>query len=96
MVCLAAALLLLGPRVAAVLWWIFDPTRWNTVFSNALIPILGIVFLPWTTLAYVLFWASGGISLLGLIVVAIGFVVDIGSYAGSAYSNKDQLSSIYR
>jgi len=96
MVCLAGAVLLLGPRVAAVLWWLFDSTRWNAAFSTWVIPALGILFLPWTTLAFVLMWNPSGISAFGLILVALGFVVDIGSYAGGAYSNKDQLSSIYR
>lgn len=91
-----AALLMLGPRAAGILWWLFDPTRWNLVFSTWLIPLLGIIFLPWTTLAFVLMWDPNGLSLLGVILVALGFVVDIGSYAGGAYTNKDRVQSIYR
>ncbi|MGZ6271290.1 MAG: hypothetical protein ACXWOW_04210 [Candidatus Limnocylindrales bacterium] len=96
MVCLAGALLLLGPRVAAVLWWLFDSVRWNAAFSTWVIPALGILFLPWTTLAFVLMNSATGLSLFGVILVALGFIVDIGSYAGGAYTNKDSLSSIYR
>jgi hypothetical protein len=96
MVCLAGAVLLLGPRVAAVLWWLFDSTRWNAAFSTWLIPALGILFLPWTTLAFVLMTSASGLSLFGVILVALGFIVDIGSYAGGAYTNKDTLGSIYR
>jgi hypothetical protein len=96
MCCAAAALLMLGPRAAGILWWLFDPTRWNLVFSTWLIPLLGIIFLPWTTLAFVLMWDPNGLSLLGVILVALGFVVDIGSYAGGAYTNKDRVQSIYR
>jgi hypothetical protein len=96
MCCAAAALMILGPRAAAIIWWLLDPTRWNLVFSTWLLPLLGIIFLPWTTLAFVLMWDPNGLSLLGVILVALGFVVDVGSYAGGAYTNKDRVQSIYR
>jgi hypothetical protein len=96
MCCVAGALLILGPRAAAIIWWLLDPTRWNLAFSTWLIPLLGILFLPWTTLAFVLMWAPDGLSLFGVILVALGFIVDVGSYAGGAYTNRGRMASIYR
>jgi len=96
MCCAAAALMILGPRAAAIIWWLLDSARWNLVFSTWLLPLLGIIFLPWTTLAFVLMWDPSGLSLLGVILVALGFVVDIGSYAGGAYTNRGRMESIYR
>jgi len=72
---------LIGPRVAIVAWWLLDPARWALAFSSALLPILGFILLPWTTLVYV--WvAPGGIDTLGLIFLVLAVIVDIGAYGG--------------
>ena len=61
--CLFFLLLLFGPRLVDVLWWLFDPLRWHAVFGTFLVPLLGVIFLPWTTLVYVLV-APGGVHLV--------------------------------
>ena len=79
--CIVAIGALIGPRVAIVAWWLLDPARWALAFSSALWPILGFFLLPWTTLVYV--WvAPGGIDTLGLIVLVLAVIVDIGAYGG--------------
>ncbi len=88
--CIILSAAVLGPRAINILWWLLDSARWNATFSNILVPILGIAFLPWTTLAYVLV-AEGGITGLDVFVVVIGFFIDLGTYGSSAYSNKDKL-----
>ena len=46
-----------------------------------MLPILGFILLPWTTLVYV--WvAPGGIDTLGLIFLVLAVIVDIGAYGG--------------
>ena len=52
--CLFLLLLLFGPRLVGVLWWLFEPVRWNAAFGTVLLPVLGLIFLPWTTLMYLL------------------------------------------
>ena len=54
MCCFFTILVFLGPRIAAPLWWLVQPARWNAAFSNILWPILGIIFVPWTTIMYVI------------------------------------------
>ena len=81
---------LLGPRVINVVWWLLDSERWASAFNGPLVPILGILVLPWTTLAYVLV-AQGGLTGLEFIVVVIGFFADLGTYGSSAYTNKDKV-----
>lgn len=94
MCCAITVLALLGPRALGIFWWLVDPARWNVVFGgSALLPILGLIFLPWTTIAYVLFWTAGGLDFIGWVVVALAFVLDIGTYSGGAYGNKDQVSN---
>jgi len=89
-VCIILSAAILGPRAINILWWLLDSARWNAAFSTILIPILGIVFLPWTTLAFVLV-SEGGLTGLDIFVVVIGLFIDIGTYGSSAYSNKDKL-----
>ena len=81
MCCIVAIGALIGPRVAIVAWWLLDPARWALAFSSALLPILGFILLPWTTLVYV--WvAPGGIGTLGLIFLVLAVIVDVGAYGG--------------
>ncbi len=81
MCCLLVILALLGPRAGIILWWLFDMSRWSSAFNTIIWPILGFIFLPWTTLAYVLVF-SRGISGLDWLVLVIGLLVDLGSYGG--------------
>ena len=49
----------LSPRFAVLLMWIFTP--WvDRAFGPIIWPILGILFLPLTTLLYVILWNTGG------------------------------------
>ena len=56
-----------------------------------LLPALGFLFLPWTTIMYVLFWTVGGLDFFGWLFVALAFVLDIGTYGGGAYGNRDRI-----
>ena len=72
MCCLALIAGFLGPRVALFIWWIFGD-KVDAAFSSWIWPLLGLVFLPWTTLAYVLAWGPlYGVSGLGWLVVGLG------------------------
>ena len=93
--CLFVIISLITPRVVLFCMWVFTDYL-ALAYGSWFWPTLGFFFLPWTTLAYVLMWDPNGISLLGLILVALGFVVDVGSYAGGAYTNRDRMASIYR
>ena len=83
--CLFAALGLLAPRLVLVLIWFFNAAFVLTPFSglavpNLVMPLLGLVFLPTTTLGFC--WATasfGGVSSFsGILIVAIGAVIDLG------------------
>ncbi len=90
MCCILAMLVMLGPRFAGVIWWIARPMLWQAAFSSWLWPVLGLIFLPWTTLMYMLVFPNG---LTGFEWILIGFsvVADIASYTGSAYGNRDRI-----
>jgi len=91
MCCLFTTLVLLGPRALIVLWWLVDPNRWAVAFSSAIWPILGFLFLPWTTLMWALVWVPSGISGFSWVWIALAFIADIASYSGGAYGNRKQI-----
>jgi hypothetical protein len=80
--CVLAAMVLIGPRFAFALVWIFGD-RVERAFDSWAWPLLLLIFLPWTGLAYVLMWSAvGGVSGWEWIVVALGFLLDLASYSG--------------
>ncbi len=93
MCCLALVAGFIGPRVALFIWWLFGD-KVDAAFSSWIWPLLGLVFLPWTTLAYVIAWGPlDGVSGLGWLVVALGLAGDIASYG--ARSAKSRYQSAY-
>ena len=87
--CLFILLLLLGPRAIIVVWWILAPLQWSAAFSTLLIPIIGFLLVPWTTLVYVLV-LPGGIVGLDYLWLALALLADLSSHAG-AYSRRRQV-----
>ena len=60
--CLLVLLASFAPRLVLVLMWIFGDLV-DRAFSGFVIPLLGLVVLPYTTLFYVLAWSPvGGVS----------------------------------
>jgi len=80
-------LVFLGARGLSIIWWLFDPARWALVYPNAIVPILGIVFAPWTTLAYAVV-APFGIGPSDWFLLMLAIVADVFSYAGGGYGNR--------
>ena len=91
MCCFFTALVLLGPRFAAILWWLINPVRWNLAFNSIIWPILGIIFLPWTTLMYVILAPGGIVGLIEWGLIILMLIFDISSYAGGGYGNRNRI-----
>jgi hypothetical protein len=91
--CLFAVLAGLFPRVAFAVYWIARPNAVSAVFGGTLIwPLLGLIFLPFTTLMYTLLWfPGGGLTGWDWLWVGIAFLLDIGHYGYSAYGNREQI-----
>ena len=79
--CFFLSLLFLGPRFVLFVWWLVNPVMWNAVFDTWLLPVLGIVFLPWTTLMFV-FLGPGGITGFEWLWMGLGLTADVFSYRG--------------
>jgi len=81
--CIIFLLALIGPRVALFFTWVFTGFV-DRAYDNAVVPVLGFVFLPWTTLVYALAHDGRGVSTLGWAFVALGLLADVSSYTASA------------
>ena len=42
---------------------------------------------------YVLFWTVGGLDFVGWLFVALAFVLDIGTYGGGVFGNRERISN---
>jgi len=92
MCCLFTVLVMFGPRAVDVVWWLLDPVRWNATFDTFLWPLLGIVFLPITTLMYVLVF-PGGIDTIDAVWLVIAFAFDLFSWFGGGYGNRQRFAT---
>ena len=62
--CLFALFGGLFPRLALLVLWIARPALVGAAFNTFLLPLLGIIFLPFTTLIYVIVYTPG-VGLMG-------------------------------
>jgi hypothetical protein len=84
MCCVLALLAFVGPRLVIFLLWLVT-SYMSRAFDMFLLPFLGFLFLPWTTIAWAIAQNEfGGVNGLGLLVVALGFLADIGVLSGGA------------
>jgi hypothetical protein len=92
MCCFITILFLLGPRFATLIWWLINPVRFNVAFSSFIWPILGVIFLPWTTLMYLIVWSPvTGVYGLDWLWLGLAVLADLGTYAGGGYGNRDRI-----
>ncbi len=88
---------LIGPRATILIWWAIDMSRWEAAFGSFLWPIAGFLFLPWTTLAYALVAAHGGVAGADWLLLAIALFLDLASHVGSGgYRMRSQRRRVYR
>ena len=95
MCCFVGVLATAGPRLALAFWWIFG-NKVEAAFSSWIWPLLGLIFLPWTTIAYVIAWQPGGLNgNWDILLVVAGLVVDILTYMHRAAAKSFRPSSSY-
>jgi hypothetical protein len=84
MPCLLAIVVLAFPRVVLVLMWLFSTTL-DRAYHGLLIPVLGFIFLPITTIVYA-WMVSSHLALQGvnLLILIVAVLLDVGSHGGGA------------
>jgi hypothetical protein len=93
MPCLFALLAVFAPRLLNILWWIARPTAYLAAFNGGWFwALLGIIFLPFTTLMYALLWTPGiGLTGWDWLWLILAVFCDLMHYSSTAYSNRNQI-----
>jgi hypothetical protein len=92
MPCLFAMIAVMFPRAGTILLWIARPAMVNAAFNNRwLIPLAGIVFLPFTTLMYVLLWGPTGLTGWDWLWLGLSVFIDISHWSATAYQNRQYI-----
>ena len=88
MPCLLLILFLAFPRIALVLIFLFS-NYLQRAYHGLILPLVGFVFLPLTTLAYA-WMANTGRPTTGvnLIILIIAVAIDFGGLGGGAYHRR--------
>ena len=100
MCCAFLVLVFLGPRFFGAIWWLARPYMWEAAFGSFLggnLPywvwaIAGIVFLPWTSIMFVILMSPTLIPTTGVVVpgtingwdwlwLGLGVLADVAWYA---------------
>lgn len=81
MCCFFTALLLVGPRLAILVWYIISPAYVNGAFDNFIWGFLGWLFLPWSTLMWIVVYPNGIVG-FDWIILGLGVFADIATYVG--------------
>jgi hypothetical protein len=89
--CLVSLLVSLGPRLGLLFIWLFTE-RVAIAFNNNIVPLLGLIFFPITTFAYVIFWDPvEGLSGLAWVAVIVAFIIDLAIDGGTIYGNRHRV-----
>ena len=66
-----------APRIVLGFWW-YTGDRIDNAFNGWFVPLLGVIFLPYATIMYVLLWAADKhVDGTEWILVGIAGVVDV-------------------
>ena len=89
MCCFFVSLVFFGPRLAFLVYWLIAPIRVNAALTNLnfpwLVGILGLVFIPWAMLMWVLVYPMNG---WDWIWVGLGVGLDIAGYMGGFHKRQ--------
>jgi hypothetical protein len=82
--CVLILLAFFTPRIVLFLLWLFTDYL-SRAFDGFVIPLLGFIFLPATTIGYAVAQNEfGGLNGLGTVALLVGLAVDIGLLGGGA------------
>jgi hypothetical protein len=88
--CLVLIVFLAFPRIA-IAWLFLTSTYLQRAYNGLLVPLLGFLFLPLTTLAYA--WMTNTrqpMAGINLLILIIAVVIDLGGLSGGEYHRRRQ------
>jgi hypothetical protein len=88
MCCFWTVLIFLGPRAGILFWYLVNPARWALAFPQSwIVPLAGSIFVPWTTMMYVIEF-PGGITGWEWLWLGLALVADIAFWAGGGFRRR--------
>ncbi len=82
--CLFVLLAAFAPRLIVIFAWIARPAYFDAVFSTFVFPLLGLIFLPFTTLMVLLVGAPpAGVTGFEWFWITLAVLLDLGHYANT-------------
>jgi hypothetical protein len=82
------------PRFLLLVAWTNDQDHWGNLFGSPIWLVGGFLVLPWTTLIYG-FVEPNGLTLLNVIFLVCGLLLDLSTWGVGALATRKQ-ASIYR
>lgn len=93
MCCFTTLFLVLFSRIGIVIWWLQNPESHNAPFASFVLPgglafpawlwtVVGAVFVPWTTLAYLILYPEGIVG-YEWIILGVALLIDLAGHGGS-------------
>jgi len=87
--CLLAMAAAFAPRLVLIIMWIVGP-RVSAAFSSVIWPLLGLIFLPYTTIMYVLVYSPvTGVQGWDWVWVVLGLWLDLMKWSRIAENRKN-------
>lgn len=87
--CLFLILVGISPRLGVAAFWLFTDWVERAFDGGWILPLAGIILLPWTTALYVVGYILGDAAApWGILGIFIGLFLDIAVHAGSATMGK--------
>lgn len=85
-------LVALFARLALLITWLTTPRVGNAFHGGWILPLLGLLFLPLTTLTYVIVYAlENGVTGWGWAWVVFALFLDISSHGAGASANRHRI-----
>ena len=82
--CLLVLFSAFAPRLVVLFAWIARPNYFDAVFDTWIFPLLGLLFLPFTTLMYLLLGGPPeGVHGLDWLWIALAVIIDLGNYGNT-------------
>jgi hypothetical protein len=80
-------------RFIVLFAWIARPIAFDAAFTSWIMPCLGVMFLPFTTLMYLILVTNGTRAISGMdwIWLALAVVVDLAGAAAAAAQNRNRI-----
>jgi hypothetical protein len=82
-------------RIMLLFYWLARPVQVNAALGGWFLMCLGLLFLPFATLMYVLLWTPGGLQGLDWLWVGLAAVLDILNIVGAGAANRNRIPAGY-